>query len=445
MTDSTRLFGTDGIRGRALEWPLDEDTVLRLGAALAEELRASGCQPKILLAGDTRASTDTLAGWLASSFQASGGEVTWGGVLPTPAVSHLLREHSCAAGVVISASHNPAEDNGIKVLGPGGQKIDDRVERALEQRLAAVDAAAGPALPMADLGLADRYLELIAASHGQARPLDGMHVVLDCANGAASAVGPIALERLGAKVTTIGADPDGRNINQERGATAPEALVAKVRTSGADAGLALDGDADRAVLVDEHGRLLDGDDILLAWARHLAADGRLTGGAVVATVMSNFGLERALAADGLRMTRCPVGDRSVWLAMVESGAVLGGEQSGHIICSHFSVSGDGLLTGSQLLAIAASSAIPVSELSDLERMPQLLINVPVVERRPFNELPGVTAELDAVASTLERRGRVLLRYSGTELLARVMVEGEDAAEIDELANRLAEAVRKEIG
>ncbi len=440
-----RLFGTDGIRGRALEWPLDEDTVTRLGVALAQELRASGCEPSILLAGDTRASTETLASWIAASFQASGGQVTWGGVLPTPAVSQLLRDSACAAGVVISASHNPADDNGIKVLGPGGQKIDDEVERKLERQLDKVEPRSAAGLPPLDAALAVDYLNLLLASHENPRPLAGMHVVLDCANGAASSIGPEFLDRLGARVTVMAATPDGTNINRDSGATSPQNLVDKVLSEGADAGLALDGDADRAILVDERGQLLDGDDILLAWARHLKNRGRLPKNRVVATVMSNFGLERSLRSDGITMKRCPVGDRAVWLAMAEDGIVLGGEQSGHIICSHYSVSGDGLLTGSHLLAGAVADLLRTSELSDLVRMPQLLINVPVAEQRPFDELPGITADLAEVENRLVGRGRVLLRYSGTEKLARVMVEGEDAAEIDELAHRLADAVKRELG
>ena len=440
-----RLFGTDGIRGRALEWPLDEDTVARLGTALANELRAAGCEPAILLAGDTRASTETLAQWLASSFQGSGGEVTWGGVLPTPAVSQLLKGSECAAGVVISASHNPADDNGIKVLGPGGEKIDDAVERHLEAQLRVVEPTPIDGLPVLDGRLADSYMEALTATHSDPRPLDGLHVVLDCANGAASDIGPAFFDRLGARVTVICASPDGGNINANCGATSPQLLVDRVRAEGADAGIALDGDADRAVLVDEHGRLLDGDDILLAWARHLKRGDRLPGNRVVATVMSNFGLERSLNADGMTMKRCPVGDRAVWVAMGEEAIALGGEQSGHIICSHYSVSGDGLLTGSHLLAIAAAEGRRVSELSDLVRIPQLLLNVPAARRRPFDELPTVAAELADVEARLKGRGRVLLRYSGTEPLARVMVEGDDAREIAELANRLADAVKHDLG
>jgi phosphoglucosamine mutase len=346
---------------------------------------------------------------------------------------------------VISASHNPAHDNGIKVLGPSGEKIDDDVERRLESLLTAVRPRPAAGLPPLDEALSRTYIDSIRATHPLSRPLAGMHIVLDCANGAAFEIGPAFFERLGARLTVIAAAPDGGNINRACGATAPAVLVERVRETGADAGLALDGDADRAMLVDQCGRLLDGDDILLAWARYLKSEDRLPEYGVVATVMSNFGLERALAGEGISTTRCAVGDRSVWLAMREHGIALGGEQSGHIICSHHSVSGDGLLTGSHVLAIAVAKQCPVSELSDLRRMPQLLINVPVAARRPFDEVPGVAAELNEVNDALEGRGRVLLRYSGTEPLARVMVEGEDAVEIDALANRLANAVAHELG
>jgi phosphoglucosamine mutase len=268
---------------------------------------------------------------------------------------------------------------------------------------------------------------------------------VDAANGAASAFAGPLFERLGARVSTIASNPDGHNINANCGATAPQKLTEAVLEHGADGGLALDGDADRALLVDENGSVLDGDDILLAWARKLQADGSLPGGRVIATVMSNFGLEQALNNDGMGVIRCSVGDREVWMAMKEHGAALGGEQSGHIICSHFGVSGDGLLTGSHLLAIAAGRGVPVSELSDIVRLPQVLLNVPVSRRFPFEELPRVSAELAATTRRLDRRGRVLLRYSGTEQLARVMIEGQDADEIQSLAEGIAEAIRNEIG
>jgi phosphoglucosamine mutase len=440
-----KLFGTDGIRGRAYEAPLDENTVRRLGAALAVELSRDDDQPEILLAGDTRASTPDLAEWLASAFQAGGGRVRWAGVLPTPAVSRLLRDLPCAAGVVISASHNAAHDNGIKILGSGGEKIADASEQRLEQRIDGVEPLSGPGLPNADATMRSRYLDFLLATHGGQRPLDGLHVVVDAANGAASGIAREYLEALGSRVVVIASDPDGSNINDGCGATAPHRLAKRVVAEGADAGLALDGDADRAILVDETGKVLDGDDVLLAWARQLNRSDRLTNGKVVATVMSNFGLERTLREEGMEVIRCPVGDRAVWMTMKANGSALGGEQSGHIICSHYGVSGDGLLTGTHVLQIAAERGVSLSTLSDLQRLPQILLNVPVVEKLPFEEMPLVTRELEGVNRCLEHRGRVLLRYSGTEPLARVMVEGEDAAEIGELAERLAASIRSELG
>jgi phosphoglucosamine mutase len=439
------LFGTDGIRGRAYEPPLDEETVRRLGVALAEDLALQCPEPRILLAGDTRASTTDLARWLASSFQAAGGAVRWAGVLPTPAVSHLLRQDECAAGVVISASHNPAEDNGIKILGPGGEKLADEIERHIESRIEDVTPVEGPDLPAVDSTLGDNYLDLLVASHANEQPLAGLHIVVDAANGAGSAFAGPLFDRLGARVSTIASEPDGCNINADCGATAPRRLAETVVERGADGGLALDGDADRALLVDEAGSVLDGDDILLAWARKLKNDGSLPGDRVVATVMSNFGLEQTLLNDGMGVIRCSVGDREVWMTMKEHGAALGGEQSGHIICSHYGVSGDGLLTGTHLLAIAADRGVPISDLSDIVRLPQVLLNVPVSRKLPFEELPRVSAELAEANRRLDQRGRVLLRYSGTERLARVMIEGEDGNEIQELAERIAGALRSELG
>ena len=440
----TQLFGTDGIRGRAFEPPLDEDTVRRLGAALAEILRGPDA-PHILFAGDTRASTEVLATWLAGSFQAGGGRVTWAGVLPTPAVSHLLRDGSYAAGVVISASHNPAHDNGIKILGPTGEKLEDAAEARLEARIAAARPNSGGDLPNIDHTLAGHYLDLVAATHDHPRPLTGLRIVVDAANGAASGVAGELLTRLGATTTVISATPDGRNINRDCGATSTDRLAATVVAESADGGIALDGDADRAILVDDSGHVLDGDDILLIWARHLAATGRLPANSVVATVMSNYGLERQLRSEGIEMIRCAVGDRWVWQTMQEHGAALGGEQSGHIICSHHSVTGDGLLTGTHLFAIAAATRTPIAKLSNLARLPQVLLNLPVSRKEPFDSLPNVTRQLSVTEKLLARRGRVLLRYSGTEALARVMVEGEDQGEIESLARQLVRAIRQDLG
>ncbi len=436
------LFGTDGIRGRAFEPPLDKDTVGRLGVALASVLTQT---PHILLAGDTRSSTEVLASWFAGSFAADGSTVTWGGVLPTPAVSQLVRGGNFGAGVVISASHNPAEDNGIKILGPSGEKLDDTSERRLEERISAAQLQTGGHLPVIDHSLGPRYLDLIVQSLGNGRPLAGMHLVVDAANGAGSGLAEELFTTLGARVTSIASSPDGSNINRGCGATAPAHLAQQVAAHGADAGVALDGDADRCMLVDENGRILDGDDVLYAWSRYLVDSDRLPGRKVVATVMSNFGLENVLRERNINLVRCSVGDRWVWQAMREHGAALGGEQSGHVICSHYGVSGDGLLTAGHLLSIVARRGEPVSKLSNLERFPQILINVPVTRRAPFEDLPSVRNHLAATEERLVGRGRVLLRYSGTEPLARVMIEGEDAQEIQTLAEELAETIRQELG
>ena len=438
------LFGTDGIRGRAFEPPLDEDTVRRLGAVVAEALD-DGPGRHILLAGDTRASTEQLARWFAGSFQAAGGLVTWGGVLPTPAVSQLVRCGTYNAGVVISASHNPAHDNGIKILGSTGEKLADATERRIEGRIRSIRPAGDVDLPAVDPSLAERYLRVLVESVGGGEPLAGLRLVVDAAHGAASGLAEDLLARLGARVASVASTPDGDNINASCGATAPAQLAATVVSSGADGGIALDGDADRAILVDEKGKVLDGDDVLLAWSRQLAHENLLPHRRVVATVMSNFGLERSLHQDGIELVRCSVGDRWVWQAMREHEAALGGEQSGHVICSHYGVSGDGMLTGTHIMAIAVRREMPLSRLSDLERSPQVLINVPVRRKMPFDSVPLIHRELAGTEQQLIGRGRVLLRYSGTEPLARVMIEGDDDAEIHALAEQLAEAIRTELG
>jgi len=436
------LFGTDGIRGRALEWPLDEETIRRLGVALVRLMANGDPKPSFLIGGDTRASTETLADWLSVGIQAAGGTVTWGGVLPTPAVSHLLRAGSCTAGIVISASHNPAEDNGVKVLAASGEKISETSEELLEDELKRSAAKDGPGLPAVRHGLIDRYRTRVLDSLDQQQPLKGLRLVLDAANGAASGLADEILETMGAEVTAIASTPNGTNINRNVGAASPQQLSEAVTRLGADGGLALDGDADRAVLVDENGRILDGDDLLLAWAKSLHHEDRLPNHKIVATVMSNFGLETGLAAEGIDLLRCPVGDRAVWETMTRTGAALGGEQSGHIICSHLSVTGDGLLTGTQILALAAKSGRPLSELSDLQRLPQVLINIRVGRRRPFEEIPKVRSLVKSIETALAGSGRILLRYSGTEPLARVMLEGENEGQIHTLAEELAEAIRQ---
>jgi phosphoglucosamine mutase len=441
-----RLFGTDGIRGIAGQPPLDGETVSRLGLALGEHLRASGAPIRMLLAGDTRASTVRLAGWIAGAFRASGGEVVWAGVLPTPAVSHLLRDlGGFGAGVIVSASHNPAEDNGIKLMTDDGAKWPVKEERALEERMAALPRPdAHERLPQPPTDLSARAVERLAATLPP-RSLDGMYVVVDAAHGAASLIAERFFAALAARVDVINAAPDGRNINAGCGALFPARLAAEVTRRRADAGVALDGDADRAILVTGAGRILSGDDALLIWARHLALAGKLDGGAVVATVMSNLALEHAFRREGIRLVRCPVGDREVWETMVREGAVLGGEQSGHVICSLYSVTGDGLLTAAHVLAAATARQEALETLADLRPFPQVLHNVRVARRRPLAEVAELAAAIRAAEAELDGEGRVLVRFSGTEPVLRVMVEAPSAGVAETTAQRIAEAAHSALG
>lgn len=438
-----RLFGTDGMRGVAFEPPLDRATVTRLGAALAAHLTTAGRPPRILMAGDTRVSTPLLASWLGGGFAAAGGEVEWVGVLPTPAVSHLVRSlGGFGAGVVISASHNPAADNGIKLVGPDGAKWPVAEEMLLEARLEArPEVPVCEPLPAPSRRMDGEYLELLRRTL-EPGCLAGLRVVVDAANGAGSSLAARLLGDLGAAVTEIHGEPDGVNINDGCGALYPDVLATEVIRRGAAAGVALDGDADRAVLVAADGQVLDGDNVLLAWGRHLAATESLPGRTVVATVMSNLGLSVALDRDGIRVVQCPVGDREVWAAMEREGAVLGGEQSGHVICSHHAVTGDGLLTAAHLLAIARRSQLPLGVLAELERFPQVLLNVPVGVRRPLEEMPSVVEAIRRAEEELGRNGRVFVRYSGTEPLLRVMVEAASATTARSTAEHLAARVQE---
>jgi phosphoglucosamine mutase len=441
-----RLFGTDGVRGVAFEPPLDRPTLTRLGAALASHLRRAGLPLKVLLAGDTRASTPTLAGWVGGAFAGAGGEVHWAGVLPTPAVSHLLRDRGgYGAGVVVSASHNPASDNGVKLVGETGSKLPVEDEVRLERALASMppETPVVP-LPEPEASWRQRYLELLLASL-PSRPLAGMRLVVDAANGAASPVAHEFFTALGAGVTLIHAEPDGTNINARCGALFPEILAREVRRLHADAGAALDGDGDRAILVTGTGRVLDGDDALLLWARALAGAGTLPQRKVVATVMSNLGLEVALRRETIALVRCPVGDREVWETMQREGAVLGGEQSGHVICSHHAVTGDGLLTAAHLLTVVQRSASTLEALADLARFPQVLLNVRVGARRPVDEVPRLVEAVSAAEERLAGNGRVFVRYSGTEPLLRIMVEASGEEQARETAEHLAEVAREHLG
>lgn len=440
------LFGTDGVRGVAGKPPLDRDTVSRLGAALAEHLKERRLPHRILMAGDTRRSTPEIAAWLAEAFTAGGGEVAWGGVLPTPAVSHLLRDlGGFGGGVVISASHNPAGDNGIKLVTADGSKWPVEDERRLEQRLGAAAAGgSGAPLPEVEHRFSDRFVELVLATL-PGGSLGGLRLVVDAAHGAAAPVAAGLFARLGAAVEMVNDRPDGRNINAACGALHPEGLAAGVIARGADAGVALDGDADRAILVTHTGRVLNGDDVLLLWARSLAAAGRLDGSKVVATVMSNLALEHALGRKGVSLVRCPVGDREVWQAMRREGAVLGGEQSGHVICSRYSVTGDGLLTAAHVLAAVVADGRPLEELADLEPLPQVLVNVRLARRRPIQDVPELDHAVRDATAALGGRGRVLVRFSGTEPLLRIMVEADRRELAESLADELVGAARHALG
>lgn len=443
---SRRLFGTDGIRAHFGDEPLVEPTVRRLGAALGHALAARGPGPAVLLAGDTRASSPRLAAWMADGLAAAGARPIDLGTLPTAAVARLVPARGAAAGVVLSASHNPATDNGIKLVDGSGFKWDADDEAALERRLAAEPPRVGALLAAArDTAARDEYL---AALHAllPGRPLAGLSIALDCAHGAASGLAADLFAELGARPTALFDHPDGTNINAGCGSTHLKPLVERVRAGGFDLAFAFDGDADRALLVDERGRPHDGDALLLLWAAELARRGELEPRAIVATSMSNLGLERALAALDVEVVRCGVGDREVVETLRTRGLRLGGEQSGHLVDLARSTTGDGLLTAATIAAAIARAGRPASELlAGFERFPQLIENVRVRAKPDLATLPRVASAARHVEQRLGREGRLVLRYSGTEPLARIMLEGPEETVIRALAAELAEAIRAEIG
>jgi phosphoglucosamine mutase len=437
-----QLFGTDGIRGRAGEAPLDPATVFCFGLALGrwavrrapEEHLAA---PRIVLGMDTRESGPWLARTVAAGLRASGVEPAFAGVTTTPGVAYLTRTGDFVAGVMISASHNPFEDNGLKVFGHSGFKLADDDERELEREIAEMMETAGKEAreaPLeADAELDHHYLDSLARTC--VTPLDGLRLVLDCANGSASALGGELFGRLGAAVTAIGAEPDGRNINLGCGALHVERLRERVLALGADAGAAFDGDADRCILVSRSGRIVGGGHTLLVAARALRPP------AVVATVMSNLGLERALEAEGIGLTRTAVGDKYVLEEMLRAGLPLGGEQSGHVIFRRWATTGDGLLTALRVLERSRQTGLGLDELVDgFTVYPQLLVNVRFRVKRPLEELGGVQAEIRAAEEEFGALGRVLVRFSGTEPLARVMVEGPSQARVEARAHAIANAI-----
>ena len=441
-----KLFGTDGLRGKAGEFPLDPASVRLVGRELGRRL--SGPRPpRVVVGGDTRESTPRLIADLAAGLREAGCGVASAGVIPTPGVAELVLEIGASAGVAVSASHNPYGDNGIKIFGPDGRKWPDSEEEHLEERL--VDAkgtglpCATPAPPDPDPGLVAAYLSRLQA--GAPVDLGGLPVLLDAGNGAAFQIGPRALHRAGARVTAIHDAPDGRNINLGCGALHPESMAAMTRDSEAVLGVSFDGDADRAIFADETGRILDGDDVLWIVARDWKSKGKLPPGGVVGTVMSNYGLEAALRQEGIAFARAAVGDRNVARLMDESSAALGGETSGHTLFAPLSPAGDGILTALVVAAIVKESGCKFSQLATLEKMPQTLRNVRVARRVPIAEAAGIAGALARAEDALRARGRVFIRYSGTEPLLRILVEGPEGGEVHAIADELEAAARSELG
>jgi len=450
---SGKLFGTDGVRGKANVHPMTAETALALGQAIANVLRVPGGERRRIIIGkDTRLSGYLFEDALAAGICAMGVDVLQVGPIPTPGMAFLAQDMRCHAGVMISASHNPYQDNGIKFFSSDGFKLPDAVEAEIERLIASGDLARLRA-PADQIGQArriedaqGRYVVFLKRTFPSELSLDGFRVVLDCAHGAAYRVGPTVLRELGAEVFTLGCEPDGRNINEGFGSLHPERTAARVREVRADVGIALDGDADRVVLVCEQGRILDGDDLLATFARDMAERGRLAGGKLVGTVMTNLGLERALASLGIGLLRTPVGDRYVVEAMREGGYNLGGEQSGHLVFLDLNKTGDGLITALQALALMRRKGRRLSDvLEKFQRYPQVLVNVAVKEKRPIESIPSLCEAVRKVEQEFNGSGRVLIRYSGTELKARVMVEGEDERRVNEVANDLADELRRALG
>jgi len=450
-----KLFGTDGIRAIAGEAPLDPTTIYSVGLALAHSLRKAAPRPRVLLGRDTRESGPWIAATLAEGLRQAGAIVESAGVVTTPAIAFLAKTHGFQAGVVISASHNPWQDNGIKLFGADGFKLPDAVELAMEEDIlfhAAQVKISDPSCfaPVEEnVALQRDYIQfLVDCVPGLS--LTGLKIVADCANGAAAAIAPELLRRLNgdglADITLLNITPDGRNINAQCGALHPEFVAHDVKARGADLGLTFDGDADRCMLAGAEGIVVNGDAILLVAARDLKARGMLTGDVVVATTMSNMGLEAALKRSNIRMLRAPVGDRYVLEMMQKEDASLGGEQSGHILFPHLATTGDGLLTALVVLDLVARTGKSIGELTaDLKVFPQVIVNVKVREKKPLETIPAVVEAIRAAETELKDTGRVVIRYSGTEALARVMIEAESEEAMRRHAEAIAAAIRNELG
>ncbi|MEO7030256.1 MAG: phosphoglucosamine mutase [Acidobacteriaceae bacterium] len=482
-----KMFGTDGIRALAGEAPLDESTVYAVAKALARSLSVKGLNPRVVMGMDTRESGPWIAAALAAGLRSGGASFESAGVITTPAVAFLARKHGFDAGVVISASHNPWRDNGIKIFGGDGYKLPDEVELGIEAEIERVLAEEGRGtgekqVPCGDdrkksndndndndnsnsnsnskdndnrneIDLLPEVNESYRAEYVRSLldavpniSLDNRSVVIDCANGAASAVAPELFAGMGGTVEVTHASPNGRNINDQCGAMHPEIVAAEVKRYGASMGMTFDGDADRALFADEHGNVVNGDAVMLVCARDLQARGLLAGDTVVATTMSNMGLEAAFKRSGISMLRAPVGDKYVLEEMRKSGASLGGEQSGHILFPAKATTGDGLLTALLVLDVVHRSGKTLGELiADLKNLPQVILNVRVREKKPLDGFPSVVSAIGAAEEELRDSGRVVIRYSGTEALARVMIEAESGEAMTRHAEAIAGAIRAELG
>jgi phosphoglucosamine mutase len=443
------LFGTDGVRGKAGEYPLDHATVARLGAALVRAMKSESAQSLRFVVGrDTRQSGSWIEQELARGAGSEGATVTTAGVIPTPAIAYVTRAMGFDAGIVISASHNPFEDNGIKVFSGRGEKFTESLEREVEAIVARDDWAV-PESATARLdrtNVIDEYIahaRLILPDPGRLR---GMKVAIDAGNGATTTVAPRLFAELGFDLTVLSASPDGRNINLNCGSTHPEHLARTVREQGCRIGVAFDGDGDRAIFADAEGRIVDGDAVLLMCARHLQSQGRLKGNAIVATVMSNIGLEIALRDSGIELVRCPVGDKYVMEEMIRRDLSLGGEQSGHIIFSEHLFTGDGIATALSVLRVMSDTGRELADLaSELVTYPQVLVNVRVREKKDLKSIPAIADAMARVERQLVGQGRLLVRYSGTEPLLRVMLEGRDQQEIQSWAAEIAGTIKEHLG
>jgi phosphoglucosamine mutase len=441
---SRKYFGTDGIRGRA-NVVITPELALKVGQAAGVVFRNGDHRHRVLIGKDTRLSGYMIETALVAGFTSVGMDVLLTGPMPTPAVAMLTRSMRADLGVMISASHNPFDDNGIKLFGPDGYKLSDEIELEIEQLIdgdiskrLAKSAALGRAKRID--GVQDRYIEFAKRTLPRNLSLEGLRIVLDCANGAAYRVAPAALWELGADVITIGVEPDGFNINEDCGSTSPEALCGKVREMRADMGIALDGDADRVIIVDERGRLVDGDQLMAVIAESWTEDGRLARPGIVGTVMSNLGLERHLGKFGLELVRTPVGDRYVLEHMRQHGYNVGGEQSGHIILSDFTTTGDGFVAALQVLAVVKKHDQPVSKVCHrFDPLPQVLKNVRYRSGKPL-ENAAVRSAIESAQQRLNGQGRLIIRPSGTEPVIRVMGEGDDKALIEEVVDGIVEAL-----